>query len=119
MPRLLETMRGVGGLGTAYRRLSYAGGKVPARTQNIIGGSWVQSSSEKWIDVLNPATNSLVTQVPQTTQAEMEQAVESAKAAFGSWSRTSAMARQQIMFKYQQLIKDNLKEVAKLITTGM
>ena len=116
MPRLLETMRGVGALGSAYRRLSYAGGKVPAKTQNIIGGEWCQSSTEKWIDVHNPATNSLVTQVPQTTQAEMEQAVENAKAAFGSWSKTSALSRQQIMFRYQQLIKENIGEIARLIT---
>merc|ERR1711902_324390 len=46
-----------------------------------------------------------------------EAAVESAKNAFKTWSRTTPLARQQIMFKYQQLIKDNLKEVAKLITT--
>ena len=116
MPRLLETMRGVGALGSAYRRLSYAGGKVPAKTQNIIGGEWCQSSTDKWIDVHNPATNSLVTQVPQTTQAEMEQAVENAKAAFGSWSKTSALSRQQIMFRYQQLIKENIGEIARLIT---
>ena len=49
-------------------------------------------------------------------QAEMEQAVESAKGAFRSWSKTSAMARQQIMFRYQQLIKSNIGELAKLIT---
>jgi len=47
----------------------------------------------------------------------MEQAVESAKAAFKTWSCTTPLARQQIMFKYQQLIKENLTEVAKLITT--
>ena len=33
-----------------------------------------------------------------------------------SWSKTSAMARQQIMFRYQQLIKENITEVARLIT---
>ena len=98
------------------RSLSYAGAKVPAKTQNIINGQWVESSTDRWIDVHNPATNEVVTQVPQTTQAEMEQAVESAKGAFRSWSKTSAMARQQIMFRYQQLIKSNIGELAKLIT---
>ena len=117
MPRLLETMLGLRrSCRTCSRSLSYAGGKVPARTQNIIGGAWCQSSTDKWIDVHNPATNTVVTQVPQTTQAEMEAAVESAKAAFGSWSKTSAMARQQIMFRYQQLIKTNIGEIARLIT---
>merc|ERR1719357_2374335 len=46
----------------------------------------------------------------------MEEAVESAKAAHRTWSRSSPMARQQIMFKYQQLIKHHLDDIAKLIT---
>ena len=75
----------------------------------------------------------MVTRVPQSTQAEMENAVETAKAAGRSWSKSSPMARcflsskvllskdstssrQQIMFKYQQLIKAHLDDIAKLIT---
>jgi len=99
------------------RNLSYAGGKIPSTTQNVINGQWLESSTERWIDVHNPATNQVVTRVPQSTQAEMEQAVESAKAAFSTWSKTTPLARQQIMFRYQQLIKENLSEIAKLITT--
>lgn len=99
------------------RSFSYAaGGQIPARTQNVIAGVFKDSAASKWIDVHNPATNQVVTQVPQSTSAEMEAAVESAQNAFGSWSKTSPLARQQIMFKYQALIKENLKEIAKLIT---
>jgi len=99
------------------RCLSYVGGNIPSHTQNIIDNKWVQSSTDTWIDVHNPATQEVVTRVPQSTQAEMEEAVESAKAAFRTWSKTSPLQRQQVMFRYQQLIKENLKEVAKLITT--
>lgn len=38
----------------------------------------------------------------------MEHAVESSKAAFKSWSKTSVMRRQQIMFRYQEIIKANM-----------
>ena len=37
--------------------LSYAGGKIPQTTQNVINGQWVESSTDRWIDVHNPATN--------------------------------------------------------------
>merc|ERR1719278_1512778 len=77
---------------------------------------WLEGSTEQWIEVHNPATNQVVTKVPQSTQAEMENAVESAKSAGRTWSRSSPMARQQIMFKYQQLIKHHLDDIAKLIT---
>lgn len=38
----------------------------------------------------------------------MEHAVESSKAAFKSWSKVSVMRRQQIMFRYQEIIKANM-----------
>lgn len=38
----------------------------------------------------------------------MEAAVSSAKEAFKSWSKTSPLTRQQIMFKYQNIIKSNM-----------
>jgi len=66
--------------------------------------------------VHNPATNEVVTKVPKCSQQEMEKAAESAVAAFPEWSKTSPLKRQEIMFKYQGYIKDNMKELAKLIT---
>ena len=46
----------------------------------------------------------------------MNAAVASAKEAFKTWSQTSVMSRQAIMFKYQELIKKHLKDIAGLIT---
>ena len=55
-------------------------------------------------------------QVPCSTTEEMNTAVASAKEAFKTWSQTSVMGRQAIMFKYQELIKKHLKDIAGLIT---
>ena len=46
----------------------------------------------------------------------MNAAVAAAKEAYKSWSKTSVLARQGIMFKYQDLIKKHLKDIAGLIT---
>lgn len=45
----------------------------------------------------------------------MESAVESALKAFSTWSKTSVLTRQQIMFKYQSIIKENIKKLAENI----
>jgi len=107
-----------GACGAATRALSanYAGGRVPATTANVINGHFLESSADRWIDVHNPATNDVLTKVPHSTTDEMNEAVAAAKAAFPKWSATSPLARQQIMFKYQQLIKENMKDIARLIT---
>jgi len=101
---------------TPVRCLSFAGGNIPAKTQNVIGNKFLDSATDKWIDVHNPATNEVVTQVPCSTLDEMNAAVASAKEAYKTWSKTSVMARQSVMFKYQELIKKHLKDIAGLIT---
>lgn len=58
----------------------------------------------------------VVTRVPKTTKAEMEAAVESAKSAYKSWSNTSPLTRQQIMFKFQNIIKANMVSEAELVS---
>ncbi|XP_076803630.1 methylmalonate-semialdehyde/malonate-semialdehyde dehydrogenase [acylating], mitochondrial-like [Clavelina lepadiformis] len=87
-----------------------------ATTKLFIDGKFIESKTDKWIDLHNPATNEVITRVPEATQDEMQAAVAAAKRAFKSWSDTSVLHRQGVMFKYQQLIKDNMKELAKNIT---
>lgn len=81
-----------------------------------INGKTVESQATEWVDLHDPATNKVVTRVPISTQSEMEAAVASAKAAYKSWSRTSIMSRQQILFKFQEIIRKNMKELAANIT---
>ena len=50
----------------------------------------------------------VISKVPIATQAEMESAVEAAKAAYRIWSRTSILTRQQVMFRYQHIIRHNI-----------
>ncbi|XP_041070583.1 methylmalonate-semialdehyde dehydrogenase [acylating], mitochondrial isoform X1 [Carcharodon carcharias] len=85
-------------------------------TKLFIDGKFIESNTSEWIDVHNPATNEVISKVPKATQEEMLAAVNSCQRAYPSWSETSVMSRQQIFLRYQQLIKDNLTEIAKLIT---
>ena len=75
-----------------------------------------ESEATQFIDLHDPATNNLVTRVPQSTDAELKAAVESAQKAFPGWRATSVMARQQIMFKFTQLVRDNWDRLAASIT---
>ncbi|CAA2988325.1 methylmalonate-semialdehyde dehydrogenase [acylating], mitochondrial [Olea europaea subsp. europaea] len=87
------------------------------RVPNLIGGRFVDSESSDSIDVLNPATQEVVSQVPLTTNDEFKSAVSAAKQAFPSWRNTPITARQRIMFKLQDLIRKNMDKLALNITT--
>lgn len=82
----------------------------------FIGGEFVDSETDSWIPVTDPATNQVIAMCPETTEAEKQRAVQAAAAAFPAWSETSIMSRQQIMFKLVQLIKDNTPELSRLLT---
>uniref|UniRef100_A0A8C8FX79 Methylmalonate-semialdehyde/malonate-semialdehyde dehydrogenase [acylating], mitochondrial n=1 Tax=Oncorhynchus tshawytscha TaxID=74940 RepID=A0A8C8FX79_ONCTS len=85
-------------------------------TKLFINGKFVESKTSEWLDIHNPATNEVIARVPKATQEEMLSAVDSCSQSYHSWSETSILARQQIFLRYQQLIKDNIKELARSIT---
>ncbi|GFP53860.1 hypothetical protein ACSS6W_001488 [Trichoderma asperelloides] len=85
-------------------------------TPYFIDNKFVQSSTDKYFDLADPATNNLVTRVPQMTEAEMKAVVESSHKAFLAWRDTTVLFRQQILFRYVQLIKDNWDRLAASIT---
>ncbi|KAL8554887.1 hypothetical protein ACS0TY_002895 [Phlomoides rotata] len=87
------------------------------RVPNLIGGSFVDSHSSDTIDVINPATQEVVSKVPLTTKEEFNSAVAAAKEAFPSWRNTPITTRQRIMFKLQDLIRKNMDKLALNITT--
>ncbi|KAM0511338.1 hypothetical protein ACHAPE_010004 [Trichoderma viride] len=85
-------------------------------TPYFIDNKFVQSSTDKYYDLADPATNNLVTRVPQMTEAEMKAVVDSSQKAFLAWKDTTVLFRQQILFRYVQLIKDNWDRLAASIT---
>ncbi|KAL1957282.1 hypothetical protein VTO42DRAFT_6188 [Malbranchea cinnamomea] len=89
---------------------------TPIDTTNFIDNQFVPSKATTWIDLHDPATNNLVTRVPQSTDEELHAAVESAQRAFPGWKATSIMARQQILFKFVNLIRANWDRLAASIT---
>ncbi|REL32382.1 CoA-acylating methylmalonate-semialdehyde dehydrogenase [Thalassotalea euphylliae] len=82
----------------------------------IIGGEKVQSATDTWLDVLNPATQEVVAQVPMATPQEVAAAVASAKQAFKTWSQVSLTNRMRIMVRFQELVREHTSEIAELIT---
>lgn len=85
-------------------------------THNFLDNEFVPSEATTWIDLHDPATNNLVTRVPQSTAQELQAAVKSAEKAFSAWRDTSIMAKQQIMFKLTGLIREHWDRLAASIT---
>jgi malonate-semialdehyde dehydrogenase (acetylating)/methylmalonate-semialdehyde dehydrogenase len=91
--------------------------KVLAPTVKLlINGQLVESQTTQWRDVINPATQEVLARVPFATPEEINAAVANAKEAFKTWRKTPIGTRARIFLKLQQLIRENMKELAAILT---
>jgi hypothetical protein len=83
----------------------------------LINGEWVESSANQWHEVINPATQEVLARVPFATHDELNAAVAAAKAAFKTWRLTPIGTRARIFLKLQQLIRENMADLAATLTS--
>lgn len=89
--------------------------RVP--TQLFINGHFTDgvSDSTKKIDIVNPATELVICQVPIASSQDVDHAVKAAQTAFkGSWSELSGRQRGQLMFKLADLMEQHKEELATI-----
>ena len=82
----------------------------------LLDGEFIDSQTNEWHDVVNPATQQVLAQVPFATDAEINTAIASAKQAYTTWRKTPIAARARIMLKFQALIREHSKRIAAVLT---
>lgn len=82
----------------------------------LINGEFVESTTSHWQDIVNPATQEVLGRVPFATAEEVNAAIGAAQNALASWRQTPIQARMRIMLKLQDLIRNNLKSIAQVLT---
>lgn len=84
------------------------------RLKYFANGEWLESKTEKYMDIYNPSTGEVIAETPCCTQEEVEFAIASAKEAFKSWSNVPVMKRTQVLYKFRELLIEHMDELAKL-----
>ena len=67
--------------------------------------------------VTNPATGAVTAEVAMASRATVESAVAAAQAAFPAWRDTPPAKRAQVLFRFKQLLEQNVDEIAAAITS--
>ena len=81
-----------------------------------IGGKEVSSPDDAWIEVKNPATGELIDRVPAGSAGDVAEAVDAATEAFAGWKKTSMRERGKILFLAAQKVREQHKDLARLLT---
>ncbi|PLP05186.1 aldehyde dehydrogenase family protein, partial [Klebsiella pneumoniae] len=86
-------------------------------TGNFIGGKTVISSSNETMPVYDPATGKAVREVTVSTAQEVSEAIQVARDAFDSWSRTTPLRRARVLFNFKMLLEQHVEELAGIIVS--
>ncbi len=83
--------------------------------RNYINGEFSDSKGEI-LDVVNPANCKAIAKVPISTKAEIDAAVEAAKAAFPDWRATPPVSRARYLFRLKELLEEHFEELSRIQT---
>jgi len=89
-------------------------GGVEFSTGIYVDGKFVDGSSGKTIDVINPSTGKLITKISEGTPADVDVAVKAAQKAFDTTYGLNMTGRERgkLLGKLAQLIEDNIDAVS-------
>lgn len=89
--------------------------KYPA-VRNFINGQFIHVDNRDKLQVISPIDGTLISEVPMSISDDLDQAVNSAKAAFKTWGKTPIKERVQVFFKFKTLLEKHKSELANLIS---
>jgi malonate-semialdehyde dehydrogenase (acetylating) / methylmalonate-semialdehyde dehydrogenase len=83
---------------------------------HFIGGRPVDGTSGRFGQVYNPALGTLARRVSFASQAEVEQAIDAASAAFPQWAASPPLRRARILNRFRELLERDMTRLAGIIT---
>ncbi|NDV84454.1 aldehyde dehydrogenase [Bacteroides sp. 51] len=81
----------------------------------FIDGKFVENTTGKWINVLNPSTEEVISLMPEGTVDDVKTAIDAAEKAQGAWERTPAVERASYLIKMAAGIRKREKELTDII----
>lgn len=89
------------------------------REKFYINGEWVKPSTDLRLDVINPATEEAIGQVPLGGQADVDRAVAAAVKAFETFALTSKADRVELLSNIIDVYKTRSSDIASVISEEM
>jgi succinate-semialdehyde dehydrogenase/glutarate-semialdehyde dehydrogenase len=81
-----------------------------------IGGKWRKASDNARFEVIDPATENVITSVASASVEDAKTAVDAAQDAFAQWAVKKPRERAEILRKSYEVIMGEAERLAKLIT---
>ncbi len=88
---------------------------VPVQHPMYIDGQFVARQGDAWIDVINPATEEVISRIPDGTAEDARKAIDAAERAQAGWEALPAIERASWLRKISAGIRERVSEISALI----
>lgn len=82
----------------------------------FIDGEFRQGSEGKTEDVINPADESVLGELPHASKADLDEALAAAGRMFPAWRDTPAVQRAQVLNEAGRLMRERMDSIARVMT---
>ena len=82
--------------------------------QQFIGGDFVDAADGKTAEVINPANDEVIANVPASSQQDVDRAVDAAATAFEEWKNTTPQDRSLLLLKIADALEAKAEELGRL-----
>jgi len=82
--------------------------------KNYVDGEWVAPDTDRYLDIINPATAKSIGKVPMSTKADVDKAIQAAQDAFWDWRSTPPIVRSRYLFKMKEILEKHFEEIARI-----
>jgi 1-pyrroline dehydrogenase len=82
--------------------------------KQFIGGDFVDAADGRTAEVINPANDATIANVPASSAEDVDRAVNAAEAAFESWKQTTPQDRSLLLLKVADLLEAKADELGRL-----
>jgi aldehyde dehydrogenase len=89
---------------------------IKKQYQNYIGGEWIAPASGQYFENVTPVTGEVLCEIPRSTAADVDRALDAAHAAKTAWGHTSPAERSRLLNLIAQRMEDNLELLATVET---
>jgi 1-pyrroline dehydrogenase len=82
--------------------------------QQFIGGGFVDAADGKTAEVINPANDQVIANVPASSQEDVDRAVNAAEKAFKTWKQTTPQDRSLLLLKIADALESKADELGRI-----
>ena len=84
----------------------------PIKLKYFVDGEWLESKTDKYMDVSDSSTGEVFALAPCCTASEVEDAVNSAHKAFQTWGNLPIQKRTQVLYSWKALLEKHMEELS-------